>query len=81
MYLQVLSESVSKALQMTGGSEVEETARFALMMDRFFDSLNVTNFTNGIHKRKPFQLPYRSGSDKRLKVSCLTSLVILQYSK
>ena len=56
---------------MTGGSEVEETARFVLMMDRFFDSLNVSNFTNEIHKRKPFQLPHRSSSDRQLKVRAL----------
>lgn len=32
---QVLSESVSKALEMTGGPDAAETARFAGMMDKF----------------------------------------------
>ena len=65
---QVLSESVSKALQLTGGAEVEETAKFAGMFDKFFDALNVSNYTEGVRHRKPFQLPYRSASDFRLKV-------------
>ena len=69
---QVLSESVSKALMLTGGSEAQETARLVLYMDKFFDGMNVTNFTTGIHQRKSFQLPYRSATDFRLKV-------ILQY--
>lgn len=46
MYLQVLSESVGKALELTGGADVEETATFVHMFDRFFDTFNVTNFTN-----------------------------------
>ena len=81
VYLQVLSESVSKALQLTGGSKVEETAQFVLMMDKFLDSLNVSNFTHGIHSRKPFQLPYRSGSDHRLKVNiaCLLLRTLTEH--
>ena len=69
LHLQVLSESVSKALTLTGGSEVAETAHFINMMDKFFDTVNVSNYTNGIRKRKPFQHPYRSGKDFRLKVN------------
>ena len=38
MYIQVLSESVSKALQLTGGDEAVETARFVSMMDKLFDA-------------------------------------------
>ena len=68
MYPQVLSESVGKALLLTGLDEVTETARFVQMMDKFFDCLNVHNYTHGYQKRKPFQLPYRSGSDSRLQV-------------
>jgi len=65
---QVLSESVSKALKLTGGPEAEETAVFISNMDKFFDCLDVNNFTSGVRQRKPFQLPYRSGDDFRLKV-------------
>ena len=64
----MLSESVSKALQLTGGPEVAETVHFVSLMDKFFDALNVSNYTHGVHKRKPFQLPYLSGNDKRLEV-------------
>ena len=64
----MLSESVSKALVLTGGSPVEETAKFVDLMDKFFDCLNVHNYSHGFRARKPFQLPYRSGKDKRLQV-------------
>ena len=66
---QALSESVSKALKLTQGNRANGTARFIEMMDKFFDALNVSNFTEGKHKRKPFQNPYRSDSDFRLTVS------------
>ena len=52
--IQVLSESVSKALQEVRGEEVAETAKFCLMMDRFFDSLNVTNYSEGYEKLKSY---------------------------
>ena len=68
MYMQVLSESVYKALVTTGGEEAWGTAHFVMMFDRFFDCLNVNSFTAGKHKRKQFQDPYRSPSDFRLKV-------------
>ena len=58
MYVQVLSESVSKALKLVGGDKIHETARFAGMFDKFFDTMNVTNFKNGRVKRKPFQDPF-----------------------
>ena len=32
------------------------------------DMLNVSNFTDGKHKRKPFCDPYHSAKDHRLKV-------------
>ena len=66
---QVLSESVYKALVLTGGKEAEGTAEFILMFDRFFDCLNVSSYTTGKRKRKAFQDPYRSPTDFRLEVS------------
>ncbi len=63
-----MSRSVSKALEMTGGAEVTETAKFVAMMDKFLDSVNVTSFSAGKRQRKPFQDPYQSASDFRLKV-------------
>ena len=60
---------MSKALSLVGGESAKETAKFVAIMDKFFDTLNVTNFTNGKRKRKPFQDPYRSASDFRLTVN------------
>ena len=57
-----------KALVATGGEYAQGTAHFVKMMDHFFDCLNVNSFTAGKCKRKPFQNPYRSGSDFRLRV-------------
>lgn len=70
-YIQVLSETVGKAMKLTGGPEAQETAKFILMFDKFFNALNVSNFTNGKHHRKPFKDPYRSGDDFRLAVSAV----------
>ena len=58
-----------KALVATGEEPARGTAHFAMMMDRFFDCLNVSSFTAGKCKRKPFKYPYISESDFRLKVS------------
>lgn len=65
----MLSDTVSKALQLVGGPEAQETARFVSTFDKFFDALNVGNFRNGIYHRKRFQNPYYSESDFRLTVS------------
>ena len=72
-----LSEKVSKALTLVGGAEAKETARFTRLFDKFFDALNVSNFSNGKRNRKPFQDPYRSGNDIRLTVSSNKYLLIL----
>ena len=66
--MQVLSESVSKALSLYGGEEATETPIFADMFDKYFDCLNVCNFTNAKRHRKVFQNPYRSSKDFRLTV-------------
>jgi len=60
---------VGNALALTGGDETLETSKFVCVFDKFFDALNVSNFTNGTRKRKPFQHPYRSADDFRLAVS------------
>ena len=59
---------MAKALELTGGDEVEETVKFITMFDRFFDCFNVRSFSAGRRQRKPFKQPYRSGTDFRLKV-------------
>ena len=75
----MLSESISKALQLTGGEDAEGTANFVMMFDKFFDCLNVTNFTNGAKARKPFQKPYTNSDDIRLKVSKLFINITLAH--
>jgi len=47
-----MSDSVSKALLLTVGSEAFETAVFIGKVDKFFDCLNVTSYTKGIKSRK-----------------------------
>ena len=64
----MLSESVSDALMLTGGKGAIETSKFVSIFDKFFDLLNVRNFTSGTRKRKPFQHPYRHADDFRLHV-------------
>ena len=57
---------------MTNKEEVTGIATFALMFDRFYDSLNVSNFTTGTFRRKLFQLLYRSADDFRIKAWIIT---------
>ena len=66
---------MSQALHLTGGDGVSATAHFIGMMDRFFDALNVHNFSHGSKALKPFQLPYTSATDFRLKV-CQYSIYV-----
>ena len=49
--------------------EFEETAKFCLMFDKFFDCLNTRRAGEGKEKRKPDLDPYRSDKDVRLHVS------------
>lgn len=63
-----MSETVSKALLLTGGSEAFETSLFVGKVDKFFDALNVTSYTKGFKARKKFQNPYVSKDDSRLEV-------------
>ena len=50
----VFSETVSKALKLTGDDEAAETAQFIEMMDKMFDCLNVSILSKGKMKCKPF---------------------------
>ena len=71
--IQVLSESVSQALYLTGGSEAFETAYFIQKMDKFFDCLNVRFYNQGKLSRKPFS---RSGRLDLLTPTVTTSSVL-----
>lgn len=66
-HAKVLSTTVSKAL-MLRGPEMEATSAFVQLVDRFFDCLNVGNYTDGKRSRNPFKQPYRGATDFRLKV-------------
>jgi len=59
----VLSKSVSDALLEVGGEEFEGTAKFCDMMDKFFDALNVSNYTECITKLKLYRRSYRKKPD------------------
>lgn len=67
-YIQVLSNSVGKAFELAASPGTEKTAEFVQIFDKFFDCLNVSNFVTGWHSRNDFKLPYRSGTDFRIKV-------------
>ena len=66
--LKVLSNQVAIALENFGDEDATETAIFASMFNKFFDCLNVANFSAGKKKRDPFKSPYRSAEDFHLKV-------------
>ena len=66
--LQVMSQTVSKALLQFVGSKAEGTAELLSIVDQMFDCLNVRNVKSAKMEIKPFRSPYRSGSDWRLKV-------------
>ncbi len=65
--MQVLSNSVSKAVKLSGRNDVAETAHFIELMNNFFDCMNVRNLTSGIHHRNKFLCAFRQ-NDFRLVV-------------
>ena len=64
---QVLSYSVGTIMKEFGGPDCQETAKFFLHMDRFFDCMNVRSTTEADKKRKPDLAPYRSVDDGRFR--------------
>ena len=53
--------SFKSTIQLTGKPDVEESGKFVSMFDKFFDSLNVTNYTEGMCdslKVFPVALPF-----------------------
>ena len=91
--VQVLSTTVAKALRFIFKYAAEETAKFVETADKLFDCFNVSSFSQGKKKRKPFQhlQPYRNkpyfekDPDFRLEVIILfvTTLYwfVLQFLK
>ena len=63
---QVLSETVGSVLNSFGPADAVGTAKFCLMMDKFFDCLNVKNTMEYKVKQKPFLKLYTSVDDVRI---------------
>lgn len=63
-----MSISASKALLLCQKSEVFETVYFIDKVDKFYDCLNVSNFVQRKHSRKPYQEPYCNATNEHLKV-------------
>ncbi len=56
--------------------EHEKTVEFILMMDKFFDCVNVSSLDGGKRSRKSFRSPYHSAKDFRIKVGKLKHKVM-----
>ena len=64
---QVLSETVGSILNSFASPDMQGTAKLCLMVDKFFECLNVRNTTEHKLKRKPFLKPYHSVDDERFE--------------
>ncbi|KAK7112467.1 hypothetical protein V1264_011920 [Littorina saxatilis] len=64
---QVLSNRVGRVMQTYGKPEVQETAKFVLLMDRFFDCLNTRHLKEGERKLKPDLDAYTDVNDPRFQ--------------
>ena len=65
--IQVLSESVGRHLYTYHGPECHGTADLCMMMDKFFDLLNIKNDIEHTTSIKEFLTPFTSPNDKRFK--------------
>ena len=63
-----MSESVGRVLQAYGDASVQQTAKLILLVDKWFDCMNVRHIAEAGQKRKPALLPYTSAEDERFKV-------------
>ena len=72
---------MSKAVYFYGESEEAfETAYFIEKIDKFFDVLNVSSFSQGKLKRKVFHQPYLSPNDFRLMVHKYILIIFVIFS-
>ena len=60
--------SVANALLFTKKEEVATTAEFVDLINKFFDCLNVGNYTEGRDNQTALKQPYRKSTDFRLEV-------------
>ena len=81
-HTKVLSRSVGEILkQYYPNQGMESTAQFCLMMDSFFDCLNVCSFTEHKTSHKPNVAPYKNCEDPRLNWLVDNFLVYLRNWK
>ena len=64
---QVFSKTVGSALSFAYGDAVEETAKFVLLLNRWFDMMNTKNLNEGRQKRNPDLEPFTDINDIRLQ--------------
>ena len=62
---QVLSSTVSKTLTSYEPPEAAGTAKFCLLMDSFFDIMNIRSIPSHEFERKPFLAPFNTVNDDR----------------
>ena len=69
---------MANAIRLFLKEDAEETAIFIERFNKFFDILNVRNYSEFFMKKNYDKSPYRWGQDKRLEVySILIKLIIL----
>ena len=64
-----MSSTVAKEIRTFSTTEAEATANFIELVDKMFDSMNLSFSSQGKVSRKAFLKPYRKPDDFRLKVS------------
>ncbi|KAI8771576.1 Transposable element P transposase [Biomphalaria glabrata] len=64
---QVLSKTVGSVMQAYGSKDSQETAKFILLMDRFFDCMNTRSLSEAHSVNKPDLLPYTNCDDPRFE--------------
>lgn len=77
-FLKVLSDSVSKAIQLSGGISFE-TAYFIVKFDKFFNCFNVSSYLASKRNRKPFLQPYRDPNDLQLNVIFVSLTIVFMF--
>ena len=53
-----MSETVVKAIHLTGGYEAKKTVKLIEMVDKLFDYMNVSSLSRGKLQLKPFAQQY-----------------------
>ena len=70
-------QNAFKTLRILGiMKDTEETERFCLMFDRFFDMLNTRAIDEGMRRKKPDLKPYEKVDDERFQVNACICIII-----